>query len=150
MLNIASASAAVILFSSIVLSFAFGSSLAAQKYEDQFVLSSIINTIQSHPDMVKNETTTFGEANESPVLAVNSRTFPLIGRINARLYDWTASLYLERYGVENVKFSFNRASNSAMAKDICSQGASPVIANSNYSIYVINNINFVWLGKACI
>ena len=148
--EIASASAAVILFSSIVLSFAFGSSLAAQKHEDQFVLSSIINTIQSHPSMVKNETTTFGEANESSVSAVNSRTFPLIGKINARLYDWTASLYLERYGVEKVKFSFNRASNSAIAKQICSQGASPVIANSNYSIYVINNINFVWLGKSCI
>lgn len=147
--EIASICAAVIVFSNLVLSFAFGSSLAAQKHEDQFLLSSIINSIQSNPDMVKNETTTFGESNESPVSVVNSRTFPLIGRINARLYDWTASLYLERYGVENVKFSFNRASNSAMAKNICSQGVSPVIANSNYSIYVINNINFVWLGKNC-
>lgn len=147
--EIAIASAAVILFSSMVLSFAFGSSLAAQKQEDQFVLSSIINNIQSNPDMARNSTTTFGEANESPVSAVNARTFPLIGRINARLYDWTAALYLERYGVNKVSFSFNRKENTEISKSICSKKINPIIETPSYSIFMVSGFNFVWLGKVC-
>lgn len=135
-----------VLFFSIVISFSLSSAMNDQYSIDKSLISQIKQSIESDKTLRESKTTTFGTANESLVAKTNSRVFPVVGMINSKVYDATASIMLTRFGLNNVNFSFDRKEWMGKAISICST-TMPKIKNDSYAIYNKDKQSYVFLGK---
>lgn len=136
----------IVVFFSIVISFALSSSMKDQYAIDTSLVVEIKQSIESNDVLLESKTTAFGIAKESLVAKSNARVFPVVNMINNRVYDGTASIMLTRFGLENVNFSFDRKKWMNIATSVCSTTA-PTVKNNSYSIYNKGGQNYVFLGK---
>ncbi len=137
--------AAYLLAVTILTSFALSNAMKLQYEADFSIVSQIKKDISGNETLSSSKTTSFGIMKESPVVTVNSKVFPVIRLINSKMYDASTSTMLTRLGLENVNFSFERAKWQEMANAVCSV-SSPIISNTDYSIYNKEGQNYVFLG----
>ena len=141
------ASSLTIIIITIITSFAVGAGMSNQKLYDRSVMTSVIASLESNKVFYDRKTTIYGQTKNAKPTALIAQAFPLTNRMIHRIYDYSGYAYLKIYGIDPY---FNRSTGHEIANRICENKLQPIIKNNNYSIFIINDLNFVWLGdKNC-
>ncbi len=139
----------LMLMISISTSFATSSSLTFQSDYDNFVAKSIVLKL-TEAEFEGKQNIIYGRARTSWTGNINKNIFPITNKITTPMFDWTGFILTSRYGANDVIFSFSdREKYKTIALEICKQRVPAAFKSKNFSIYSINNINFIWLGNNC-
>ena len=136
-------STCLILLVTLVTSFAAGSGMSNQKLFDQAVMTSVITTLESNKLFYNRQSTVYGQTSQAQPVTIIAKAFPFTNRMIHRIYDYSGHAYLSFYGIDSY---FDRNKGHEMAEEIYQKQIAPTISNNNFSIFIINNVNFIWLG----
>ncbi|WP_132927440.1 hypothetical protein [Sodalis ligni] len=136
-----------LIFTSITISFSFGSALKGQHDYDASVLQMVRDDLIKNEQIAGKRTTVYGVTKNSMRVEEIVKRAPLVDSMKNNMYDWTGSLLLTQYGVQNIYFSFDDRDNMhKKMQHYCLIQQKPIVSNSLYSIFDNEGKNVVWLG----